>query len=431
MLKKKFHIITYGCQMNVHDSERIAGILQAEGCTPAEGPDNADIIVFNTCSIRQKAEHKFMSQLGRFSSVKKKRPDLVVAVAGCVAEQEGIRLLSKTFPVDFVVGPQNIAVFREIARGDAAPLHIGENSSVPEAEIDALRGDKVKAWVTIMHGCDNFCSYCVVPFTRGRERSRDAQYILREISELSSRGIKEVCLLGQNVNSYNKGVTFPELLRAVNAIEGIERVRFVTSHPKDFSDELIAAIGRLPKVCEHVHLPLQSGSSRILELMNRKYTYDDYRKKVTRLRECVPNICITSDIIAGFPQEADDDFRATLTALEEIRFDGIFAFAFSPRPNTRAATMTGMVPEPLRYERLNRILALQDLITDEKNSLLQSTFQEVLIEGIEEGGEGRIQGRTRGNKKVVLTGQSSARPGDILEVCITKAKRHGLEGVVR
>jgi len=270
--------------MNVHDSEKMAGILASEGYSPAESHKDADIIIFNTCSIRDKAEQKFLSELGRLKSLKKNNPGVKIAVAGCVAQQMGARLLSRAPHVDFVLGPQNLKLVRDIANDATGSSMLEDNPMLAEEELPALRKEKGRAWVSIMYGCNNFCTYCIVPYTRGREKSRPSESIVREIEGLAAEGFKEVTLLGQNVNSYRSDVDFPGLLGKIDKVEGIERVRFVTSHPKDFSAALIEAMAELPSICEHIHLPLQSGSDRILDLMNRRYTYDDYRAKVWLLR---------------------------------------------------------------------------------------------------------------------------------------------------
>lgn len=427
---KRYYIETFGCQMNVHDSEKMAGILKSKGYTAVDNAKDADILIFNTCSIRQKAEQKFFSELGRVRALKKRRPDLKIAVAGCIAQQEGIKIIERAPHVDYVIGPQNINVLNDIVDSRADYVFTDDNPAIAEMELPVERKDNVRAWVNIMYGCNNFCSYCVVPYTRGRERSRASQSIINEIRDLAEKGYKEVTLLGQNVNSYKSNMNFPELLREINKINGIERIRFVTSHPKDLSDELIYAIRDLDKVCEHVHLPLQSGSSKILALMNRKYTYDDYMKKVEHLKREIPEISITSDIIAGFPQETDEDHNETIKALKEIEFDSIFAFKFSPRPGTKASTMDGQIPDDIKLSRLSEILELQNAITDRKNRELIGTVQDVLIEGVDKKTSSKLTSRTRTNKVVHVLFDSTIKPGDIIRVKITHARRHSLEGEI-
>ncbi len=416
--------------MNVHDSEKISGILKSEGCVETDSPHDADLVIFNTCSIRQKAEQKFFSELGRLKKLKKTKPGLKIAVAGCIAQQEGRSMLKRVPYVDFVIGPQNIHTVRDIFYSKGAKIAVEDNPLIAETELPAARTDSMKAWINIMYGCNNFCSYCIVPYTRGRERSRASLAILNEIKGLADKGYKEVTLLGQNVNSYNSDMSFPQLLEAVNEIKGISRIRFVTSHPKDLSDDLISAMQDLEKVCEHIHLPLQSGSTRILSLMNRKYTFDEYRVKVDKIRKKIPEIAITSDIITGFPQETLEDHRLTLGALQEIGFDGIFAFHYSMRSGTVAAGMCGQVDYDVRLSRLNEILEVQNNITEEKNKPFVKTAQEILLEGEDKKDSAKMSGRTRTNKIVTMPRNDSFRAGDQVKVTIIKANRHSLEGII-
>ncbi len=422
---KAMEIRTFGCQMNFHDSEKIAGILKSKGYEESKDTKDADIIVFNTCSIREKAEQKFFSQLGRIKSLKKRKPSLKIVVTGCIAQQEGEKILKRAPYVDFIIGPQNIPFLNKIIESNDAKVFIAKNQEIANIELPIERKDKVKAWVNIMYGCNNFCSYCVVPYTRGSEISRNSVSIIKEIKELTKAGCKEVILLGQNVNSYHSDINFPQLLKEINKIDPLKRIRFVTSHPKDLSDEVIYAIKDLEKVCEHIHLPLQSGSTRILNLMNRKYTYSDYMKKIEKLRKEVPNIAITSDIIAGFPQETDEDHKETLNALKDIEFDGIYAFKYSNRPNTKSSKMDGQVPCDIKSQRLNEILALQNMITERKNKLLEGTIQEVLIDSVDRN---NLKGRNRQNKIITIEYDSEIKIGDLINVKILKSFRHSLQG---
>ncbi|MCL0035732.1 tRNA (N6-isopentenyl adenosine(37)-C2)-methylthiotransferase MiaB, partial [Thermodesulfovibrionales bacterium] len=423
----KVYIKTFGCQMNVHDSEKMVGILRSEGYTEVNNPEDADIVILNTCSVRQKAEQKFFSQLGRIKSLKEKRPGVKIAVAGCIAQQDGVKLLERAPYVDYVIGPQNIPFLQDIIESPSGVV-TKENPFIADIDIPAERKDGVRAFVNIMYGCDNFCSYCVVPYTRGREKSRAGDSIINEIRRLAENGYKEVTLLGQNVNSYRSSLNFPGLLREINKINGIERIRFVTSHPKDISDELIYAIRDMEKVCEHIHLPLQSGSTRILGVMNRRYTYGEYLKKIERLRREVPGIAISSDIIAGFPGETDGDHSLTINALKEIEFDGIFAFKFSQRPRTKASGMSGQLSDDIKSERLYEIIKVQNEITEKKNKGLVGTLQEILVEGESEKNNNRLTGRTRTNKVVNIQGRDCLTRGEIIPVKIIKAFRHSLEG---
>jgi tRNA-2-methylthio-N6-dimethylallyladenosine synthase len=424
---KKVYIHTFGCQMNVHDSEKILGVLEPEGFMQTDNPRSADLIIFNTCSIRQKAEQKFYSELGRIKSYKKLNPRLKIAVAGCIAQQEGKNIFKRAPHVDFVFGPQNIRALKHFVADGYAPVAIEENPLIAIEDLPARRSAGISAWVTIMYGCNNFCSYCVVPYTRGRERSRPSEHIVAEVSKIAEEGFREITLIGQNVNSYKSDVDFPGLLRKLDRVGGIERIRFVTSHPKDLSTALINAIKELPKICEHIHLPLQSGSTAILKMMSRRYSFEDYIEKVAALRAKIPDISITSDIIAGFPGETDEDHRLTLKALREIEFDGTFAFKFSPRPGTKAAKMQGNLTEEMKSERLYEILVLQDTITEKKNNALVGAIQEVLIEGPSENGNGNLTGRTRTNKIVDIWAEDIIK-GALVDVEIIKGRRHSLEG---
>jgi len=419
--------------MNVHDSEKISGILNAEGYIEAESPQDADLVIFNTCSIRQKAEQKFYSELGRIKKLKKRNPRLRIAVAGCIAQQEGKNMLKRVPYVDHVIGPQNIHLVSDLNKINSSRIAVEDNPLIAVAELPVERKNRVSAWINIIYGCNNFCSYCIVPYTRGRERSRTSQAILREINELAERGYVEVTLLGQNVNSYAGDVSFPELLKEVNKIDGIRRIRFVTSHPKDISDKLIVVMRDLEKICEHIHLPLQSGSSKVLSSMNRKYTFEEYMRKVDMIRNNIPGIAITSDIIAGFPDESVDDYKQTINALERIEFDGIFAFHYSKRDGTRAASLAGQIEDSVKLSRLNEIIEVQNEITQRKNNSLLESVQEILIYGSDEKYELKMSGRTRANKIVSVSLNNlhqPLNPGDIVKVRISKANRHSLEGEV-
>lgn len=414
--------------MNVHDSEKMYGILRQNGYEMTQSARSADLVILNTCSIREKAEQKCYSELGRLKIIKRKKPRMLIAVAGCIAQREGMNIFQRAGHVDFIFGPQNISVLRNIHEKTFPFAALDEDTNMELHEFPVERCDRVKAWISITYGCDNYCSYCVVPFTRGRERSRPSDHIVREVRDLAERGFLEITLLGQNVNSYRSDVDFPGLLTKLNAIDGIQRIRFVTSHPKDLSHRLIKAISDLPKVCEHIHLPLQSASDSILRRMNRGYTFSDYMNVVETLRKTVPTIAITTDIIAGFPGETDHDHCRTLSALRDICFDGVFAFAFSPRPGTLAATFEDQVPHPVKYDRLSDILSLQDEITLARNRDLVGSVQEVLIEETVEKNDAKYIGRTRTNKIVSLSANSFF-PGTVLSVEIVKARKHSLEGV--
>ena len=417
--------------MNVHDSEKIAGIFAESGHKEASGPGSADVVVLNTCSIREKAEHKFYSDLGRLKKAKVNNPNLKIAVAGCIAQQEGKKLF-KRFPyIDFLFGPDNIGSLNKLIDGGNGSSAIEHNPDYQTELIPIKRAGGVRAWVSIMYGCDNFCAYCVVPQTRGRERSRPSADICNEVEKLAAEGFKEINLLGQNVNSYGRKldeeIDFPDLLYKLHEIEGIERIRFVTSHPKDFSKKLIKAMRDLPKVCNHMHLPVQAGSDKVLNLMNRKYTYNEYKEKIDLLRSNIPGIAITTDIIVGFPGETDEDFMFTMKALSEIEYDGIFAFKYSRRPGTKALELPGHVDEDEKSERLGKVQKLQESITYNKNKLLEGKMVEILVEGTSDADEERMTGRTTTNKIVNYQGERSD-VGKLIYVKILDAKMHSLYG---
>jgi tRNA-2-methylthio-N6-dimethylallyladenosine synthase len=443
-----FYIETYGCQMNERDSLRIASILKNMGLKAVEEPDEADVIIVNTCSIREKSEHKVYSALGRYRRLKNKKK-LILGVAGCVAQQVGERFFEKVPELDMVLGTHNIHKLEEIISQSSSGNIQG--SKIVETEFFNTDAEKrffapladdfnsITAFVTIMEGCDNFCTYCVVPYLRGRELSRPADDILKEIKTLVKKGVKEVTLLGQNVNSYKSAqdpeiengknpVNFVELIRMISDIDGLERIRFTSSHPKDLSDGLISLFRELPKLCKHIHLPVQSGSNKILKAMNRKYTREDYLKLIDKLRHSVPDIAITTDIIVGFPGETDDDFEDTMSLLDIVRFGGTFSFKFSPRPITPSAKMDCQVPYEVKTERIVRLQEFQRKICLEKNRELIGTEQEVLVEGESAEGKGQLMGRTSTNRIVNFYGSSELK-GKLIKIKITDATPNSLIGV--
>jgi len=426
-MQKSVFIYTYGCQMNVHDSERMMALLTDSGYTRAEVPENADLLIFNTCAIREKAEQKFYSQLGRTKLLKKRHKGLKIAVAGCVAQETKEKLLQRAPHVDYLLGPQNIHLISSLLSGDLHSALFDDNHELASRELAASRESRIKAWVSIMYGCNNFCTYCIVPYTRGREVSRPSSSIISEIEDLARKGYREITILGQNVNSYRSDIDFPELLRRINAVN-IDRIRFVTSHPRDFSERLIEIMAELPHVCEHVHLPVQSGSDRILNLMNRGYTYSEYRNKIDFLRKKIPEVAITADVIAGFPGETIRDHAATLGAIKEIEFDGLFAFKFSARKGTRACEMDGHLDEDCKAQRLSEILKLQEEITYSRNKALEGTTQEVLLEGASETDAQMLSGRTRTNKIVTIE-NNGEKAGSYVRVRVEKARQHSLFGI--
>jgi len=410
-MKRKIFIRTFGCQMNMRDSEIIAGILKDARHKIVDDDKDADVILFNTCSVRQHAEDRVISEMGRFAGRKRKNPDLVLGIVGCMAERHGERLLKKYPYLDIVVGPNNIYDLPELIKKIKSPekaLAVG-NVRRPEKKIkNRFRAGKFSALVNIMFGCDNYCSYCIVPYVRGREISRPKKDIIDEIKDLADKGVKEITLLGQNVNSYGKGltnrITFPGLLEGINDIKGIERIRFMTSHAKDAEKGLFRAMRDLDKVCEHLHLPLQSASDRILDLMNRKYTYDDYLRKIELLREMVPEVGVTTDLVVGFPSEKERDFAATQKAVEEIAYNAAFVFKYSPRPPAVSASLVDDVPEEVKKERHNALLVAQKEISHAKNKALIGTEQEILVEGLSRKSDKNLTGRTRGNTSCVFPG---------------------------
>jgi tRNA-2-methylthio-N6-dimethylallyladenosine synthase len=433
---KRVYIETYGCQMNEHDSEQMLALLK--GCHYAETrqPEKADLIIVNTCSVREKPEHKVYSALGRFRKLKEER-GTIIGVAGCVAQQEGERLLGRVPYLDLVLGTHAIPILADLVQQiEASGQRICETrfdsdgkylkAILPEASVE-----KVKTFVTIMQGCDQFCSYCIVPYVRGRERSRPSGEIIEEVTHLAGMGIKEVCLLGQNVNGYGKGVPdeldFPGLLQRLNEVEGIERIRFTTSHPKDLSENLIKAFANLSKLCQYLHLPFQSGSDRILKAMRRGYTKEGYLEKVNRLKEACPSMAITGDVIIGFPGEGEEDFRETLDLMEKVGFDDLFSFKYSPRKGTRSAELDDQVEEKVKEERLALLQAVQSETTFRKNQALEGRVEEVLVEGRSKQSSNDVTGRTRSNKIVNFKGDQNLA-GRLVPVLVTKAFAHSLRG---
>ncbi len=431
-----YYIETFGCQMNEQDSLRAGERLKGAGCREVVSPAEADILIVNTCSIRRKAEEKAYSLLGRFRALKRRRPELTIVVAGCVAQQEGERLLDRIPHVDVVCGPHHVSeigrlVKRSREKRQRFAMVSQMTNSVEDLECPGIPArNGLKAYVTIMEGCNNFCSYCVVPFVRGRERSRPCRSLLEEARHLLERGVKEVTLLGQNVNAYRApdrmGFGFPDLLAALSGLEGLRRLRFTTSHPKDLSAELIECFGSLPPLCEHIHLPLQSGSDSVLEAMNRGYTRSVYLEKISALRDRVPNVAVTSDMIVGFAGEGLEDFEDTLAAIRHVRFDSIYSFVFSRRPGTRAARLEETVPEGEKLRRLHVLQAVQREISLEKNKALEGETFEVLVEGSSRNGR-QWMGRTRTNKIVNFSGPEGLT-GRFLPVTVREGCRNSLRG---
>ncbi len=430
MTTKHYFIYTFGCAMNEYDTERIAAALEAKGYIPSDKVNDSDFIVLNTCSVREKPQVKILSYLGQIRLLKEKNPNIIVGISGCVAQQEGNKFLKNNKVVNFVMGTDAIShidnIIERAINGERFADTYIDSSSFSISNFN--RKDKIAANVTIMKGCNNFCSYCIVPYVRGREVSRPSTEILNEIKSLIDKGAKEVCLLGQNVNSYGKNlsedINFPKLLSMVNKIDGLERIRFVTSHPKDFSINMINAMAENEKVYRYLHLPLQSGSNIILKAMNRKYTYEDYKEKIELARKIMPDIEFSSDFIIGFPNETDEDFNATLKAVEEIGYDRIFAFNYSPRPGTKAFDIEDNVPANVKSERLNTLFTFQDSLYDKKLTEMKGITTQVLVTDIDETKEYSYYGLNIYNRKVAFSSKNKLEYGSIVNVLIDTAKRN-------
>jgi tRNA-2-methylthio-N6-dimethylallyladenosine synthase len=455
MKTKKLYINTIGCQMNVYDSEQIVKRLHGLGYVMETRVEEADLVIMNTCSIREKAEQKAFSFLGRLARMKQDKPRLMVGVCGCVAQQEGQKIIERMPHVDFVLGTQAIerlpAAIEKIEKHRCRIVDVDMSQEIQEApEVSvSTHSREVSRFVTIMRGCDNYCTYCVVPYVRGKETSREPENIINEIKSLVSNGIREITLLGQNVNSYGRKqglCDFPALLKRINDVEGLFRLRFTTSHPKDLSDDLIAAFQSMEKLCHHIHLPVQSGSNDVLSRMNRRYTREKYLEKVAKLRESCPNIAITSDIIVGFPGETRADFQQTKALIAQVEFDSLFAFIYSDRPNAPSGRFKKKVIETEKKQRLQEVFDLQAGITQKIHARLKGTVQEVLVEGYSKqqvsenrgGTADAIQwtGRTTGNKIVNFVQNSVSHMdagievGEMTRVRIEKTFPHSLWGSV-
>ena len=436
-IKNKYlYIETFGCQMNVHDSEQMAVLLAGIGYKITEDSQQADLILINTCSIREKAEQKAFSELGRLMKLKDEKPNLIIGFAGCLAQHMGAKVHSRVKNVDLVFGTHNIHRLPEmvaaIQKEGKKITQIDFSSKIHSLNVFAPppKGS-LCSFVSIMQGCDNYCAYCVVPYLRGPEMSRIPEDIIDEIQKLTRHGVKEVTLLGQNVNSYGKklkhGCNFVSLIKKISNIDGIDRIRFTTSHPKDLSDDLIDCFADVPKLCDHIHLPVQSGSNRILKLMNRGYSSEEYLQKIDRLRDICPQISITSDIIVGFPGETQKDYQETIDMMEKIRFDSVFSFKYSERKGTAAQKLQGKVPEAEIKQRLKELQTLQDRHTQEKNTALEGSVREVLVEGRSRNSEHDMMGRARSWKIVNFKGGPELI-GNRVKVEITRGYLHSLRG---
>ena len=432
---RRYHVTTFGCQMNAHDSERIKGMLEELGLGEAPSADDADVVVFNTCTIREKPDTKLAAYLGEASARKRERPDRVIAVGGCYAEAQRDRIFELYPAVDVAFGPGSIAHLGEwlgaggegVARG-----RFGLDDRTFAAELPMHNERSFQAWVQVSMGCNSKCSYCIVPSVRGREQSRRPGEIIAEIERLAAQGVKEVTLLGQNVNSWGRDLRpvveteFGELLRASADVAGIERIRFTSPHPKDFRDPVIAAMAECAAVCEHVHLPLQSGSSRLLKAMRRTYSREKYIQLANKLRAAIPDVAFGTDIIVGFPGETEDDFRETLEVVEEVGYDSAFTFVYSPRAGTEAASMPDQVPHELKIERMERLVELTQRIAGERNATRVGRLEQVLVEGSSRTDPSLLRGRTRRNTTVNFRGSAAA--GELVEVRIESATSTTLRG---
>jgi len=432
---KTYHVTTFGCQMNEHDSERMKGMLESLGYSEAESRADADVILFNTCSIRETADSRFLGHLGEAKRLKSEDPERIVGVGGCWAQSVKDEVFQQFPFVDVAFGPGQIPKLAEFLTSDSITAQGFFEFESFSGHLPMKREREFQAWVQISVGCNCKCSYCIVPSTRGREVSRDPGELVSEIERLAADGVREVTLLGQNVNSYGRDLpresktSFSELLRAIDAVDGVERIRYTSPHPKDMREDVIRAHAELPALCEHIHLPLQSGSSRILKAMRRTYNRERYMDRVALIREHVPDCAITTDIIVGFPGETDEDFEQTLEVVEETRYDGAFTFIYSPRRGTEAADLPDQVPHDVKRERMERLVELVQRIQLERAQRFVGRTMEVLVEGPSRTDPEKLRGRTRHNKTVNFTGL--ARPGELAQVDITGATSTTLAGEER
>ena len=437
----RYYLRSFGCQMNEHDAERIRALLEAEGLERADAPEAADVLVYNTCTVRKSADDRLAGHLGTAARLKREEPGRVVLVTGCLPQAEQADFFARFPFVDGALGPQNLHRLPDLLAAAVEPAHAAPAGYFDDGprfsgDLAARRERPFQAWVQVMSGCTNFCSYCIVPYVRGPERSRSLGDLAAVVEALAADGVREITLLGQNVNAYGLDLrrggardapSFAGLLGRLDAVEGIERIRFMTSHPKDLGDDLVAAVAELPSVCEHVHLPAQAGSDRVLAAMRRGYTAAEYLARVRALRDAVPDVSITTDLIAGFPGEIDDEFEATLALVREAAFDAAFTFVFSPRAGTTAAELPGQVPPDVRRERVERLIALtQQQALDSRRAWI-GRRAEVLVEGMSRDGRS-LRGRTRQNVTVNLSG--AVEPGAIVTVDITAATSTTLRGAI-
>lgn len=433
-MRGRYHVTTFGCQMNAHDTERIKGMLESLGLGEAADRSSADVVVFNTCTIREKPDTKLAAYLGDAGAHKRRNPELIIAVGGCYAEAQRERIFERYPFVDVAFGPGSIGHLGEWIEAGGAGVEHGRFGTHEQfaADLPARRERRYQAWVQVSMGCNSVCSYCIVPAVRGREQSRRPGEIVAEVEALARDGVKEITLLGQNVNSWGRDLApdlrteFGELLRACDGVEGINRIRFTSPHPKDFRTPVIEAIAECDSVCEHVHLPLQSGSDAVLKRMRRTYTASRYLELVTTLRQAIPDLALGTDIIVGFPGETEGDFEQTLAVVEKVGYDSAFTFVYSPRAGTEAAGMPGQVSDETKRERIERLVAVVQRRAAERNAARVGLLEEVLVEGRSRSNETLLRGRTRRNTTVNFPG--TAAPGDLVAVRITGATSTTLRG---
>lgn len=438
---QQYFITTFGCQMNVHDSEVLAGLLTSMGYSPASAIEEADLILFNTCCVRENAENRTYGNIGALKALKQSRPGLIIGICGCMVQKPSeVEKIKQSYPyVDLVFGTHNLhqlpELIHKVQASGSRIIEVWDTDGSIYEGLPIRRDESFKAWVTIMYGCNNFCAYCIVPYVRGRERSRRPEQIMAEINGLVQDGVIEITLLGQNVNSYGKDLTgerwsFARLLREIARETDIKRIRFQTSHPKDLSDELIETIAAEPKICRHLHLPVQAGSTKVLQAMNRGYTREQYQQLVAKIREYIPGLALTTDIIVGFPGELEEDFRETLALVGEVRYDGAFTFIYSPRIGTPAAQMADPAPETEKKQHLTELIEVQNRISLEKNQAYIGTLTEVMVEGPSERNPAVWSGRNSQYKLIHFKPKPRQRPGELVGARITAASTFTLEGEI-
>ena len=436
MQKNNVYIETYGCQMNLADTEIVLGILKKQGYDVTDKPEDADVVLINTCSIRDNAEQRIYGRIGNLKTLKQNKPELVLGILGCMAERLRKDLVEDKKAVDLVVGPdeyRRLPEYIDVALNGDKGIGVKLSRTETYDDIEPHREDGLSAWISVMRGCDKFCTFCVVPFTRGRERSRSLQSIITELENLSVRGFKDVTLLGQNVNSYldetsATGGDFADLLSAAAKVDRTLRIRFSTSHPQDISDKLLYTIAEHPNLCNYIHLPVQSGSNRILELMNRTYTVEHYLNLIEKAKKIIPGVSFSTDIISGFPTETWEDHFATLEVMKQVRYDGAYMFKYSPREGTKAFRMEDDVPEEVKSKRLQEIIDLQHQISLEKNQDMIGTEEIILVEGFSKKSNEFIAGRTDTNKTVIVLINDKIKTSDYIKVKINRATSGTLFG---